>query len=105
MLCSYQFLWEVPLISIVHSFGGVALKSLVVEAHKHENQISKNAMDEVMQKNCNKFLSNLKGVVFYGVPHVGGIENLPQYLISYQLQHNNGSPWPHLWLFYRISFS
>jgi hypothetical protein len=53
MLCNYRFLWEVPLILIVYSFGGLVLKSLVVEAHKHEDQISKNTMDEVVQKRSN----------------------------------------------------
>jgi len=71
----------VRLILIAYSFGGLVLKSLVVAAHKHENQKSKNAMDEVVQKSCNKSLSNLKGVVFYSVPHVGGIENLSQYFL------------------------
>ncbi len=53
----------------------------MVEAHKHENQISRNAMDEVVQKICNNFLNNLKGVMFYGVPHASGIENLPQHFL------------------------
>jgi hypothetical protein len=43
----------VPLILIVYSFGGVFLNSLMVEAHKHEDQILKNTMDEVVQKHSN----------------------------------------------------
>jgi len=43
----------VPLILIIYSFGGLVLKSLMVEAHKHEDQISKNTMDEVVQKRSN----------------------------------------------------
>ncbi len=55
---------------VAYSFGGLVLKSLVVEMHKHVYQ---------KQNCCEKFLKNLKGVVFYSVPHVGGTQDLSKY--------------------------
>jgi hypothetical protein len=34
------------------------------------------------------FLNNVKGVIFYGVPHYGGTQNLSQYF-NWQCQHIN----------------
>ncbi len=39
----------------------------------------KNDLDDEIQKCCKTFLNNLKGVVFYGVPHSGVTENLSKY--------------------------
>ncbi len=38
--CSYQSLWDGPVALIAYSFGGLVLKSLVVEAHKRVHQRS-----------------------------------------------------------------
>jgi hypothetical protein len=46
-----------------HSFGGLVLKSLVVEAHKHVYQRPMNHLDFEIQKCYEKFLKNLKGVL------------------------------------------
>ncbi|CAM6051312.1 unnamed protein product [Sphagnum compactum] len=34
---SYQSLWDGPVALVAYSFGGLVLKSLVIEAHKHKN--------------------------------------------------------------------
>ncbi|KAH8955480.1 hypothetical protein BDL97_08G141200 [Sphagnum fallax] len=76
---SYQSLWDGPVALIAYSFGGLVLKSLVVEVRKHVYPMPKNDLDDEIQKCCKTFLNNLKGVVFYGVPHSGATENLSKY--------------------------
>jgi hypothetical protein len=73
---------------VAYSFGGLVLKSLVVEAHKHVNQKRRNDLDDEVHKCCNTFLNNVKGVVFYGVPHAGGTEDLSNYF-TWQHQQIN----------------
>ncbi len=73
---------------IAYSFGGLVLKSLVVEAHKCVYQTPKNGLDNEIQKCCKTFLNNVKGVVFYGVPHSGATENLSKYF-NWQYQQIN----------------
>ncbi|KAH8955446.1 hypothetical protein BDL97_08G138800 [Sphagnum fallax] len=41
--------------------------------------MQKNDLHDEIQKYCKTFLNNLKGVVFYGVPHSGATENLSKY--------------------------
>jgi hypothetical protein len=72
---------------IAYSFGGLVLKSLVVEARKRVYQRVTNGLDDEIQKCCKTFLNNVKGVVFYGVPHSGAI-NLSKYL-EWQCQQIN----------------
>jgi hypothetical protein len=72
---------------IAYSFGGLVLKSLVVEARKHVYQRPKNGLDDEIQKCCNTFLNNVKGVIFYGVPHFGAT-NLSKYF-NWQCQQIN----------------
>jgi triacylglycerol esterase/lipase EstA (alpha/beta hydrolase family) len=74
---------------IAYSFGGLVLKSLVVEVRKHVYQMPKNDLDDEIQKCCKTFLNNLKGVVFYGVPHSGATENLSKYFNSKCQQINS----------------
>ncbi len=64
---------------VAYSFGGLVLKSLVVEVHKHVYQTPKNGLDDEIQKCCKTFLNNVKGIIFYGVPHSGATENLSKY--------------------------
>jgi hypothetical protein len=73
---------------IAYSFGGLVLKSLVVEAYKHVHQRSRNDFDDEIQKCCKTFLNNVKGVVFYGVPHDGGTQSLLKYFIWQHQQIN-----------------
>jgi hypothetical protein len=65
----YETYWDGPVAMVAYSFGGLVLKSLVVEMHKHVYQTQTNNLDVKTQKCCLKFLKNLKGVVFYSVPH------------------------------------
>ncbi|CAM6024430.1 unnamed protein product [Sphagnum balticum] len=85
---SYQSLWDRPVALVAYSFGGLVLKSLVVEAHKRVNQRLGNDLDDEVHKCCETFLNNVKGVVFYGVPHVGGPQILSNYFASQHQQTN-----------------
>ncbi|KAH8944459.1 hypothetical protein BDL97_13G111700 [Sphagnum fallax] len=85
---SYQSLWDGPVALVAYSFGGLVLKSLVVEAHKHAHQRPKNDLDDEVHKCCMTFLNNVKGVIFYGVPHVGGTQYLSNYF-TWQYQQIN----------------
>jgi hypothetical protein len=51
----------------------------VVEARKHANQRPKNDLDHEVRKCCKTFMNNVKGVVFYGVPHAGVTQQLLDY--------------------------
>ncbi len=73
---------------VAYSFGGLVLKSLVVEVHKHAYQRRKNDLDDEVHKCCKTFLNNVKGVIFYGVPHSGGTQYLSKYFI-WQYQQIN----------------
>ncbi len=44
-----------------HSFGGLIIKSLIVEASKHVSVTCE----------CKTFLQHIKGMIFYAVPHSG----------------------------------
>jgi len=79
IFCSYRTLWDKPVAIVAYSFGGLVFKSLVVEAHKHVYQRTMNDFDFEVQKYCEIFLNNLKGVVFYSVPHAGGTPDLSKY--------------------------
>ncbi|CAK9228839.1 unnamed protein product [Sphagnum troendelagicum] len=84
----YQSLWDGPVALVGYSFGGLVLKSLVVEARKHVYQRSKNILDDEIHKCCETFLNNVKGVIFYGVPHSGGTQSLSKYF-TWQYQQIN----------------
>ncbi|KAH8939442.1 hypothetical protein BDL97_15G037500 [Sphagnum fallax] len=85
---SYQSLWGGPVALVAYSFGGLILKSLVVEARKHVNQRPRNDLDDEVHKCCKTFLNNVKGVVFYSVPHAGGSQYLSNYF-TWQHQQIN----------------
>jgi len=73
---------------IAYSFGGLVLKSLVVEAHKHVYQRPKNDFDDKLHKCCQTFLNTVKSVIFYSVPHAGGTQSLSNYFIWKHQQIN-----------------
>jgi hypothetical protein len=58
-------------VLVGHCFGGFIIKSLVEEANKRAYGRVKNEIDEQSKRRANKFLKNLKGIVFYAVPHAG----------------------------------
>jgi triacylglycerol esterase/lipase EstA (alpha/beta hydrolase family) len=73
---------------VAYSFGGLVLKSLVVEAHNHVHQRLSNDLDVKVHKCCKTFLNNVKGVILYGVPHAGGTQYLSNYF-TWQHQQIN----------------
>jgi hypothetical protein len=79
IFCRYETLWDGPVAMVAYSFGGLVLKSLVVEMHKYVYQQQTNNLDVKVQKCCEKFLKFFKGVVFYNVPHVDGTRDLSNY--------------------------
>ncbi len=81
-LCSdnYANLWTVPIILIGHSFGGLVLKSLVVEVDKCMKQThTHNLLEAISKDRCGRFLESLQGIVFYSVPHAGASKDLLTY--------------------------
>jgi hypothetical protein len=64
------------------------VKSLIVEVEKRRNARIVNLLDTRAKRSCTKFLKNLKGTIFYGVPHSGGGEDFKQYFV-YQSQQLN----------------
>jgi hypothetical protein len=79
IFCKYETSWDGPVAMVAYSFGGLVLKSLVVEMHKHAHQKQMTDLDVKTQNCCLKVLKNLKGVVFYNVPHAGGTRYLSKY--------------------------
>jgi hypothetical protein len=69
---SYKNLWFVPIVLVGHSFGGLIIKSLVVEIKRCMNQKTSNGLDLARNASSTNFYDNLTGVVFYGAPHEGG---------------------------------
>jgi len=87
IFCRYEAFWDRPVAMVAYSFGGLVLKSLVVEMQKHVYQKQANNLDVKVKNICEKFLKNLKGVVFYSVPHAGGTQHLSNYF-NWQCQKN-----------------
>jgi hypothetical protein len=79
IFCRYETLWDGPVAMVAYSFGGLVLKSLVVEMHKLVYQKPTNNLDVKVQNCCEKFLKNLKSVVFYSVPHASDTQDLSKY--------------------------
>ncbi len=67
------------------------VKSLVVEVDKRVNARIVNPLDKQTQESCTKFLHNLKGTIFYGVPHTGGGEDFKQYFVYQSQQFNDAN--------------
>jgi hypothetical protein len=96
-MCSYVTLWQCPIVLVGHSFGGIVIKSLVVEINKCANikkstigvEATTNGMEATTNRNCKRFFEILKGMVFYiGVPHSNSITELPLYF-AWQYQEIN----------------
>jgi hypothetical protein len=62
-----------------HSFGGLIIKSLVVEIKRCMNKKTSNDMDLAMNARSKDFYDNLIGVIFYGAPHEGGTKTFSTY--------------------------
>jgi len=65
-------------VLIGHCFGGLVIQSLLEEARKRALDNVRNAIERKAKASAEIFLKNLKGVVFYAVPHYGS-ENLISY--------------------------
>ncbi|CAK9279426.1 unnamed protein product, partial [Sphagnum jensenii] len=76
---SYENLWCAPIVLIGHSFGGLIIKSLVVEIQRYMNQKTSNDIESAMNARSKDFYDNLTGVIFYGVPHEGGTKTFSMY--------------------------
>jgi len=87
-LYRYESLWDAPIVLVGYCFGGLVLKSLVVEVQKNMHQRILNLNDATTNKSCKRFLKNLKGTIFYGVPHAGGSEGFLKYF-SWKFQQIN----------------
>jgi len=87
--CRYATLWIAPIVLVGYSFGGLVLKSLVVDVHKRISRKVTNQYEKITVKNCKRFLVNLKGIIFYGVPHTGGSMELLEYFISQSPKMNS----------------
>ncbi len=88
IFCNYQSLWGGPMALVAYNFGGLVLKSLVVEARKHVHQRPRNDLDDEVHKCCKTFLNNVKGVIFYSVPHASGTQYFSNYFIWQHQQIN-----------------
>ncbi|CAK9228224.1 unnamed protein product [Sphagnum troendelagicum] len=69
---------EHPFVLVGHSFGGIVIESLVIEIHKISRQQHCDNLEKTSIEKANVFLTNMAGVAFYAVPHVGS-----QQLIEY----------------------
>jgi hypothetical protein len=71
--------WDCPIVLIGHSFGGLVLKSLVVEAKKISSRHVEDDLSRAAGDHAKAFLNIVRGVVFYAVPHAGS-NNITQYV-------------------------
>ncbi|CAK9266641.1 unnamed protein product, partial [Sphagnum jensenii] len=76
---SYENLWCAPIVLVGHSFGGLIIKSLVVEIQRYMNQKTSNDIESTMNARSKDFYDNLTGVIFYGAPHEGGTKTFSMY--------------------------
>jgi len=76
---SYENLWCAPIVLVGYSFGGLIIKSLMMEIKSYMNQQTSNAFDLAKSARSKDFYDNLIGVIFYGVPHEGGTKTFSTY--------------------------
>ncbi|CAM6021783.1 unnamed protein product [Sphagnum balticum] len=87
----YEPLWEAPIVLVGYSFGGLVVKSLIVEVDKRVYARIVNPLDTQAKRSCTQFLKNLKGTIFYGVPHTGGGDNFRPYFVYESQRFNDAS--------------
>ncbi len=68
------------IVLVGHNFGGLVIKSLMVEVHKAVNERARNAIEKEKHARCKAFQVNVKGIMFYAVPHTGANKNFKTYL-------------------------
>jgi len=53
-----------------HKFGGILIKSLIIEVNKvAHRRICQDVTEKEAKDSCEAFQHNLSGIMFYGVPH------------------------------------
>jgi triacylglycerol esterase/lipase EstA (alpha/beta hydrolase family) len=84
IVCIYRYenLWCAPIVLVGHSFGGLIIKSLVVEIQRYMNQKTSNDIESAMNARSKDFYDNLTGVIFYGAPHEGGTKTFSMYFVE-----------------------
>jgi triacylglycerol esterase/lipase EstA (alpha/beta hydrolase family) len=68
------------IVLVGHSFGGLVIKSLMVEV---DNAVKESALNDIEKKKkarCKAFQENVKGIMFYAVPHIGADKDFKTYL-------------------------
>jgi hypothetical protein len=72
-------------VLVGHGLGGIFLKSFTMEVDK-VSKVDK-ANGELQKAKCKAFQQNVKGIVFYSVPHTTSEEECVDYLKSYLDKH------------------
>lgn len=72
IICRYE--WDCPVALVGHSFGGLVIKSLIVEVDRRARRSESEIPDRNIRatdRQCSAFLKKVKLTVFYGTPHTG----------------------------------
>ncbi len=72
MNCSSTWQLEHPhnIILVGHKFGGVLIKSLIIEVNKvARKKKCQDITEKEAKDSCEAFQHNVSGIMFYGVPH------------------------------------
>jgi triacylglycerol esterase/lipase EstA (alpha/beta hydrolase family) len=65
------------IVLVGHSFGGLVIKSLMVQVHK---VVKEGSLEKKKRARCKAFQKNVKGIMFYAVPHIGTDKDFKTYL-------------------------
>ncbi|KAH8948989.1 hypothetical protein BDL97_10G006600 [Sphagnum fallax] len=65
------------IVLVGHSFGGLVIKSLMVQVHK---VVKEGSLEKEKRAQCKAFQKNVKGIMFYAVPHIGTDKDFKTYL-------------------------
>ncbi len=80
--CNNSSKWQLhqgsqKIVLVGHSFGGLVIKSLMVQVHKVGKERS---LEKKERAPCKAFQKNVKGIMFYAVPHIGTDKDFKTYL-------------------------
>ncbi|CAK9256974.1 unnamed protein product, partial [Sphagnum jensenii] len=91
-LINPRYEWHHPIVLVGHSFGGLVLKSMVVKVKRASSiQNPTNSWSKATLQCAKEFLSNVRGVAFYAVPHAGS-SNIAKYVNKLLRCHNRHHP-------------
>ncbi len=83
LCCLWSSDWKLyehqRIVLVGHSFGGLVIKSMIVEAHKRlmkrgmvpGTRTTAKGLTETMDFQCREFLKHIRHIIFYAVPHLG----------------------------------